>query len=127
MKLSPDQTDVDSLSRFGEELVQLLIRRDFVTVANRFGYALAYGRELTHAIESDFNALLSDYNSGPENSLPKKPSIIVKYFQPNDSNLFAIVECVFFASVNCSILAELIVTTKEQDMYASLEDISLAS
>jgi hypothetical protein len=45
MLLSSAQTDKKSLSAFGQEASTLLIRHDYLELANRFGYVLANGRE----------------------------------------------------------------------------------
>ena len=53
--------------------------------------------------------------------------MVVKYFEPNSANLFALVECVFTTSEGCPILAELIVTSAGEDKQITLEEVSLAT
>ena len=127
MKLLPEQSDEASFRRFSQEAVSLLERRDFQTLASRFGYALACGRGPAAAIEGDFQACLAEFRASSEQQAAVPPSsMVVKYFQPNSSDLFALVECVFTVPEGCPILAELIVSTSGEDKHITLEEVSLA-
>src|SRR5436190_1004877 len=126
MKLRPDQSDEASLLRLGREAVSLLEQRDFQQLADRFGYALAFGRNPAAAIEEEFQSCIVESRALPEPASPVLSSEVVKYFKPNEANLLAVVECVLTAAEGCSILAELIVTSKGEDKYISLEEVSLA-
>lgn len=99
----------------------MLNQRDFHGLANRFGYALAYGRKLATAIEEDFNRALSEPQ---EPNLGKDQTITVQYFNPNDSNLYALVECYVPISQEITVLLELIVTHPDDEYHITLEDIS---
>ena len=127
MKLLPEQTDEASFLRFSREAVALLERRDFQTLAGRFGYALSCGRSPVAAIEGDFQACLAEFRASSEPQVAVPSSMVVKYFQPNSSNLFALVECVFTVPEGCPILAELIVSTSGEDKHITLEEVSLAT
>jgi hypothetical protein len=97
----------------------MLMRRDYAGLAGRFGYALAYDRELAAAIEADFiTAATSPHNKAPEES----PSIVLTYFKP-DSGLFAAVDCTVSIGEAASVFLSLIITEKGEDKYATLEDI----
>jgi len=126
MKLSPNQMDETFLSHLGEEVALLLAKGDFQTIADRFGYALAFERSPATAIEEDLHACFSEFESLPTHRNPARGSIVVKYFNQNDPGLYAVVECVFFAAKGCPVLAELIVTSDGEDKYVSLEQISQA-
>jgi hypothetical protein len=63
MKLSSNQTDVESLTRLGEDAAALVAKRDFSTLAERFGYALSYGRNPVQTIESDFAQCIAEAKS----------------------------------------------------------------
>ena len=52
-------------------------------------------------------------------------SIEVKYFEPNDTKLYAVVECRFMFSEIYPINAELIETSKSDETHITLEDINL--
>lgn len=66
MKLLPSQTDEVSLLAFGEQARALLMQRNYSGLADRFGYALAWGRPLSEAIEADFlRAAASPYKVVP--------------------------------------------------------------
>ncbi|HEY3897981.1 MAG TPA: hypothetical protein VGM54_05165 [Chthoniobacter sp.] len=125
MKLLPDQTDEASLSCLGREALSLLENRDFQSLVDRFGYALAFGRSPAAVIEEKLHSCIAQYRASTEGQPSVLPSMIVKYFKPNDSGLFAVVECVFISPEGCPILAELIVTSSGEDKYATLEEVSL--
>ena len=127
MKLLPEQINDASFLRFGQEAVTLLERRDFQSLADRFGYALTCGRGPVAAIEGDFQACLAEFRASSEQPIAVPPSMVVKYFQPNSSNLFAVVECVFTVAEGCPILAELIVSSSAGDKHITLEEVSLAT
>ena len=127
MKLLPAQTDEASLLRFGREAVSLIEKRDFQSLADQFGYALAFGRSPVVAIEGDFQSCLAEFRASSEPRPLVSPSMVVKYFKPNSTNLFAVVECVFATSDGCPILTELIVTSKGDEQYVTLEEIGPAA
>lgn len=90
-------------------------------LAERFGYALAYDRDIALAIQQDFEQCLSEAESP---STPKSTSIQVKYFKPNDAGLYALVECVTAVNERANVLIELIVAGGGDEKYITLEQIS---
>jgi hypothetical protein len=126
MKLLPTQTDKASLSHLGQEAVTLLKNRDFQSLADRFGYVLAYGRNPATAIDEGLRSCLAEFHATPNRQEPLEPSIDVKYFKPSDDNLIAVVECFFATAEGCPILAELIVTSLGDEKHITLEQVSLA-
>lgn len=121
MKLLPSQTDKVSLTAFGEEARALLIRRDFLGLANQFGYALAYDRAPSAAIEADFlSAAASPHKVA---SCAHQP-ITVKYFAPNETGLFAVVECTVAVAEGATVLLELIVARNGEEKHITVEEIS---
>lgn len=125
MKLLPNQVDHNLFSRLREELVTLFEKRDFCSIADRFGYALAYGRDPAKAIEAELLSCFSEFRMLPQPQVVVSPSIVVKRFTDNDLSLVAVIECHFFMAGGCPVLAELIVTGKGEDMHVSLEQVSL--
>ena len=99
----------------------MLMKHDYSGLANRFGYALAYDRAPAAAIETDFSRAVASLHSVVSDA---KPSVVVKYFTPNDTGLFAVVECTVPVADGASILLELIVTGKEEERHITVEDIS---
>ena len=121
MKLLPKQTDESTLVSFGKEAATMLMQRDYESLASRFGYALAYGRELATAIEEDYEkATATPIEAKPNMS----SSVKVKYFTPNDSGLFAVVECVVPVAGKSAVLLELVVTGNSEEKHITVEDIS---
>ena len=105
--------------------MSLLEKRDFHSLADRFGYALAYGRRPAAAIEEELGSCIAKYHASVEEKPSFSPSTVVKYFSENDSGLWVVVECVFITSEGCPILAELIGTASGEDRYILLEEVSL--
>jgi hypothetical protein len=129
VKITYDQTYKKPLADFGAELVQMIKGRIYDLIAERFGYALAFDRSHADAIASDIELCLTGDGRSATLSPTNEARILVKYFkQPNDSNLFGLVEC--FLSLDQDggeLLAELIVTTSGNDYYVTLEDVSYAA
>ncbi len=99
----------------------MLMQRNYAGLANRFGYALAYDRAPAAAIEADFLSAVAS---------PCKvahPPIAVRYFAPNDTGLFAVVECTVPVADGAAVLLELIVTGKGEEKHITVEDISGAA
>ena len=120
MKLSPSQTDEDSLAQLAAEAVNLVESRNFSALAERFGYALAFGRDVEQAIKEDFEQCL---NESEKPSTKNSKSIQVKYFQPNEIPLFALVECTTPISDSLSVSIDLVVAG-DDEKYMTLEGIS---
>lgn len=127
MKLLQNQVDNNQFSRLGEELVLLFEKRDFSSIADRFGYALAYGRDPAKAIEEELLSCVSAFQRLPQPQDVVSPSIVVKRFTDTNLSLVAVIECHFFMAGGCPVLAELIVTGKGEDKYVSLEQVSLSA
>jgi hypothetical protein len=120
LKLLPTQTDEAFLSALGKEACSMLMQRDYAGLACRFGYALAYGREIAAAIEADFvTAVASPINEAPEES----PSIVLTYFTPNSTGLFAAVDCTVSIGEAASVYLSLVIAGAGNDKYVTLEDI----
>ena len=124
MQLLPSQTNETSLRHLGMEAIQLVSFLDFKGLADQFGYSLAFDRDPSEAIKTDYEASIAEIKASPVTTGQAARSVTVKYFSPNTSNLFAVVEC--FAPIlgASGILLELIITTKGQMKFISLEQIS---
>ena len=121
MKLLANQTDESTLASFGKEAAAMLMQRDYASLASRFGYALAYGRELAAAIEEDYErAAATPVGTTPDTL----SSVKVKYFTPNSRGLFAVVECVVPVAEKSDVLLELVVTGNTEEKHITVEDIS---
>jgi len=49
---------------------------------------------------------------------------VVRYFAPNDTGLFAVVECTVLVDDGTAVLLELIVPGKGEEKHITVEDIS---
>ncbi len=57
-------------------------------------------------------------------TLCKYMPVVVKYFAPNETGLFAVVECPIRLTDGTSVLLELIVAGRDGEKHITLEDIS---
>lgn len=120
MKLSPSQLDVDSLSAIGAQVCTLLLERNYGELASRFGYALAHGLEPAVIIEADF---LTAANSPYDGKQGDQQPVVVRYFKPNTTKLFAEVECTVYVRSAAYVGLCLIVAGTADDMHISIEHI----
>ena len=97
-----------------------LFRRDFAALTSTYSYAVAHNRPLHRAVEEDLDASIrkGDALLGPEHV-----NLTVKYFQPNDISLYALIECLLATRAGAEVLVEFVVTGTER-MCLSLEQIS---
>jgi len=120
MKLLPTQIDEATLSGFGKEAVAMVMRGDFEALASRFGYALTWGREPAAALKADYErAASSPLKAKPGDGL----SVGVKYFKPNDTALFAVVECAVPLGEGAAVGMDLIVTGNGEEKDITVEDV----
>ena len=127
MQIPANRTDELSLTELGVEAVQLLCSGNIHALVNRFGYALALGREISSAVREDLAQCLTELHAGGLIHPSQPTSTVVKYFEANETGLFALVECTAPADNGSEILVELIVTSKGLEMHVTLEQISVAA
>lgn len=121
MKLLSTQADEATLAALGEEASAMLLRHDFSDLAERFGYAVSFDRAAAAAIESDYLSAIASPN---REVAVRSVEVEVKYFAPNDTGLYAAVECVLPVPGEASINLELIVTGTGIEKFVTLEGIS---
>ena len=121
LKLLPTQIDEVSLATIGKEASAMLMRRDFSGLAERFGYALSFDRSTGMAIEEDYLRAVESPSRARAASVVK---VDVKFFAPNDTGLFAVVECLVPTGDGAYINLELIVTGFGAEKFVTLEDIN---
>jgi len=129
MKITYDQTYQTPLAEFGAELVRMIKACAYTEISARFGYAVAYDRPPPDAIESDIGYCLGGEGRSATIAMAAEARIFVKYFkQPNDCGLFGLVECFLPLDRDTgALLAELIVTTHQDEFHVCLEDVSYAA
>ncbi|MFL6657466.1 MAG: hypothetical protein ACJ8GW_05300 [Massilia sp.] len=123
MQIVDEKLDVAALKAIGWDVVQLLRAGQIKALAGRFGYALAFGRELEAAIREDLAECLGQIGADDFAS-HAKCDYEVKFFELNSSNLIALVECVIPANNGNEVLAEVVITSDGRKRYATLEQIS---
>ena len=118
--------EISFLTALGVEAIGLLSSGNIDALAERFGYALSYGRTPAAAIREDLALCLSKIGAVSLALTPTQPSVAVKFFGPNDPPLLAVVECLVLADNRAELLVELVVTGDGSAAYVTLEDISAA-
>ena len=126
MEILDDQTDEASLVQLAADAVGLLASGNFDALANRFGYALAYGRERSAAICEDLGTYLEQLGCNNLVSVHDLPDASVKYFEPNDAGLLAVVDCLVPTDNGCKVLVSLVVTSRGADKHLTLEGFAAA-
>jgi len=124
MKLSANQYDHESLASIGSNAAKLIKELNYQELGQHFGYMLSFGKEPSAVIQEQIASCLSQQGSNEGELISSNPTVEVKYFKSNGTNLFALVECKFPLGNKGSMLAEFVVTTKGSDKYVSLEQIS---
>lgn len=126
MQIIDDQIDDAALMAIGRDVVQLMRSGEIDVLAARFGYAVALGRKLAVAIRDDLAACLEQIGSAGL-ACNIEFDCEVKFFAPNTSSLFAVVDCVVPALNGGDVLIEVVVTSNGRDKYATLEQISVVN
>jgi len=128
MKITCDQTYQTPLTEFGAELARMIKDCAHAQIAARFGYAVAHDRPSADAIESDIGYCLGGERRSATIAMATEARIFVKYFKQPNGGLFGLVECFLPLDHDTGeLLAELIVTTHQDEFHLSLEDISYAA
>ena len=125
MELSEEQTDSASLVALAADVARLLCDGHFDDLATIYGYALAFGRPLSVAIEADLTESFAELGATSLLKSNPPPAISVKYFSPIDHFLFAVAECVIATNGSGSLLLDLVVAEKDERKYLCIEQISV--
>lgn len=122
MQLLPQQQNVDALRDLASEGIDLLATGQFELLVERYGYALACGRNPVDAVRMDLAEALSETSEnkllqvGP-NDLP------VVFYQENDSGLLGAIDCEVPTRAGGNIWVSFVVTGTETGQFLTLEDI----
>ena len=123
MQIADSQFDESSLVALGAEALALLSTGNIQALAERFGYALALGRDPATAIQADLASALASVGATSlvhaDADAPK-----VGYFKSNMTGLLALVEGRAPTNNGKAILVELVVTGRGDEKFITLEDIS---
>ncbi len=127
MQITDDQFNSSSLTKFGKEVIALFKNRDFTTLAVRFGYAVAHGRDLSEAIKEDLNYCFTQADGRSPINENIGPEIEVKFFSQNATGLEAVVECLFEIVEGLCIEVDLIIIKNGHIRSLCIEDITYIS
>jgi hypothetical protein len=106
------------LENIGTELCQSLLNQNYASIAQRFGYAIAFKKSPATAIKEDFEHSVIESGGVLENS---KFNVTVKVFPKGTPGFINLIECRFvFANSDKEVLAEII----ENEAGFYLEQIS---
>ena len=127
MEISESETDRQSLERFGLEAIALLRAGAFGALVERFGYAMAYGREPASAIAMDLNTTWPDALAARRDTAPYMQ---IKYFGVDafeSTGLVAVVECITCLADGSAVEFALAITGKDARRYVCLESVDRVS
>lgn len=127
MRITDSQFDAASLAALGAEALALLASGNIDVLAERFGYALAYGADPATAIQADLTRCLASLGATSLASGAVAPAPKVGYFTPGDAGMLAVVEVLAQTNNGKTILVELVVTGRGNDKHITLEQISDAA
>ena len=123
MKIPGNCLDFLTLEAFGIQARQLLCSSNISELGNKFGYALACGRDPAEAILTAVNASLRELGALHIVEFAPHPEPVVKCFLPNEIGLVALVECRVLTDNDSLVLLELVVTGNDENRYISVEQI----
>jgi hypothetical protein len=121
MQITEAQTSPEALAAFAAEAAHLLVAGKFAELCSQFGYAVALGREPVAAIASDLAGCLAEL--GASELSAAVPTIRVSRFEPG-SELVALAEGLLAAEPRGSVLLELVVTARGEQLHCTLEQVS---
>ena len=128
MKITNNEINDTALSSYGLKAVHLINEQNYNKLAELFGYALSYGEKPASMIEKEIVSCLSQAGSDAKLQTSDNTDIVVKYFDKNNINLIAVVECLIPIKNGVGeVLIELIVAGENNDNHISLEQISYAA
>ena len=123
--MTPTHLDAYTLAELGAEARHLLFAGDIAGLSQRFGYALAFGRDPADAIRDELASCLA--HAGAVRLVAGGwETPCVSYFKPNGNGLLALVECFAPTDKGTSLRIELIVTSNSTEIHAILEQLSPA-
>ncbi|BCT93666.1 hypothetical protein LYSHEL_26930 [Lysobacter helvus] len=127
MQITDSQLDVASLAALGAEALALLGSGNVDALAQRFGYALAYGADPAIAIQADLTSSLASVGATSLGQGGAAHIPTVRYCNPNEAGLLAVVQAMAPTNNGKAILVELVVTARGNDTHITLEQISDAA
>jgi hypothetical protein len=122
VEISAAQTQLESLAALGIDAARLLGSGQFRQLADLFGYALAFGREPSAAIETDLAACLAELGASSL-AAGSPPPPTVTFFEPG-SGLVAAIECLLPTHRPGTVSLELVVTAKGAHRHVTLEQLT---
>lgn len=122
MQLPPPRQNVNALRDLASEGIDLLATGQFESLVERFGYAVAFGRNPVDAVRMDLAAALSET---PGNKLLKvvPNDVPVVFYKENDSGLRGAIDCAVPTQTGRNIWVSFVVTGTETEQFLTLEDI----
>ena len=121
MRIPVETLETAALRRLGQEAIQQLQAQDFAGLAQRFGYAVAFGRDLTTAIREDL-ALAPCIVGWLNQEIDPAGTVVVTFLAPNTTRLVATIECIARDARSVFTL-ELVVTGGENGFDVTLEGV----
>jgi len=126
MELASDQNTDEFLTAQGHVVLDLLMASEFSRVAEKYGYAMAYERLKSKAIESDFTTACDKASIKIDaNQILHREISVVRYMPSDRLNLTAAVSCYLSTGASeYSVNLEMVVFAIDNKFSLSIEDIT---
>lgn len=122
MQLLPQQQSVDALRALVSEGINLLATGQFELLVERYGYAVAFGRDLVDAVRSDLAEALSE--TSRNKLLQAEPNNLrVDFYRENDSGLRGAIDCEVPTQAGKNIWVSFVISRTETGQFLTLEGI----
>ncbi|WP_313174089.1 hypothetical protein [Massilia sp.] len=122
MQLLPQQQNVNALRDLASAGVDLLATGQFELLVERYGYAVACGRNPVDAVMMDLAEALSE-TSGNKLLQMGPNDLSVVFCQQSDSGLQAAIDCEVTTQAGKNIWVSFVVTGTEAGQFLILEEI----
>lgn len=127
MRLLAECITESDLVELGKEAVRLLAAGDLDSLATQFGYALAFGRDPSQAIEADLRQSLAEVNASSVDCAMPQPEPSVRFLQGATAGVVGVIECQVKTNTGSEILLELVLSVNGHEKHLTLEQISAAA
>jgi hypothetical protein len=125
MKITTKQINDIELKKYALRTIRLIEEEKYEALADEYGYTLSFNENPAEVIKKEISQCLEQAGNTATLVPIQNPDVIVKYFEPNDIPLIAVVDySLAIENGTGSVLVELVVSGKEENCNISVEQIS---
>ena len=125
MKITAKQINDVELKEHALKTIKLIEEEKYEVLADEYGYALSFNENPAEVISKEISQCLEQAGDNAKLVPMQKPNVLVKYFEPNDIPLVAVVEySLAIENGTGAVFVELVVSGEEENCNISVEQIS---